>query len=130
MTSHNPNDEREGFCGNCHAYTGARALTDLTDQLPSDLPSDAKVKVINLVTEGTVLPPAAPNVCQLCERDHEPEQPHNRDNLGYQYRFYHDHARWPTWADAMAHCAPEVQQAWKQELAKHGVPAEQLTVGA
>lgn len=22
MTSYNPNDEREGYCGNCHAFTG------------------------------------------------------------------------------------------------------------
>jgi hypothetical protein len=22
MTSHNPNDERYGYCGNCHDYTG------------------------------------------------------------------------------------------------------------
>lgn len=22
MTSHNPNDEREGYCGNCHRWTG------------------------------------------------------------------------------------------------------------
>jgi uncharacterized C2H2 Zn-finger protein len=25
MTSANPNDVREGYCGNCHAFTGARA---------------------------------------------------------------------------------------------------------
>lgn len=24
MTSYNPNDIREGYCGNCHAYTSAR----------------------------------------------------------------------------------------------------------
>jgi hypothetical protein len=24
MTSHNPNDAREGYCGNCHDWTGAR----------------------------------------------------------------------------------------------------------
>jgi len=23
MTSHNPNDVREGYCGNCHDWTGA-----------------------------------------------------------------------------------------------------------
>ena len=22
MVSHNPNDEAEGYCGNCHDYTG------------------------------------------------------------------------------------------------------------
>lgn len=24
MTSYNPNDIREGFCGNCHAWTSSR----------------------------------------------------------------------------------------------------------
>lgn len=27
MTSYNPNDIREGYCGNCHAWTAVR-LTD------------------------------------------------------------------------------------------------------
>jgi hypothetical protein len=27
MTSHNPNDEREGYCGNCHDWTGQRQLS-------------------------------------------------------------------------------------------------------
>lgn len=26
MTSHNPNDEREGYCGNCHAWTGTPSV--------------------------------------------------------------------------------------------------------
>jgi hypothetical protein len=32
------------------------------------------------------------------------------------YRFYGIRGRWPTWADAVAHCTPEVQQAWKQRI--------------
>jgi hypothetical protein len=27
MTSHNPNDEAHGYCGNCHDFTGERDMT-------------------------------------------------------------------------------------------------------
>lgn len=111
MTSHNPNDEREGFCGNCHKYTGER---------------QHGVKVINMAMEGTILPPPR-GVCQLCGRDHDPAQPHDQQNIGYQYRFYQANGgRWPTWADAMAHCAPEVQQDWMTKLRELGVTEAQL----
>ena len=52
---------------------------------------------------------------------HSPEQPHNRDSLAYQYNFYDAHGRWPTWADAMAHCPEEVKKVWTQALREQGV---------
>jgi hypothetical protein len=32
------------------------------------------------------------------------------------YHFYAQYGRWPTWADAVAHCEPEMQAIWKEEL--------------
>ena len=52
--------------------------------------------------------------CPECAVKHDPEQPHNQDSLTYQYKFYDQHGRWPTWADAMAHCSDEL----KKELDK------------
>ncbi len=59
--------------------------------------------------------------CPMCAVKHEPELPHNRDSLAYQYKFYDQHGRWPTWADAMAHCTPEMKAFWRKELESRGV---------
>lgn len=59
--------------------------------------------------------------CPDCAVKHDPRMPHNRDSLTYQYKFYDQHGRWPTWADAMAHCDPAVKEAWIEGLRKHGV---------
>jgi hypothetical protein len=72
--------------------------------------------------EGTwILMPAPPGACSQCAVDHEPDQPHNQGSLFYQYAFNAEHGRWPTWADAMAHCTERVQECWKQRLAQHGI---------
>jgi len=62
--------------------------------------------------------PCAPEVCQQCAVDHAPEAAHNALSIYYQYKFYGEHGRWPTWKDAIAHCSPEVQAFWEQELRK------------
>lgn len=67
------------------------------------------------------LMPCAPDVCQECAVDHPVDQPHNQQSLYYQYHFYSQHGRWPTWADAMAHCSDEVKAIWTEELKKHGI---------
>lgn len=72
-----------------------------------------------------ILPPK-PGTCPECAVDHAPAMPHNRDSLFYQMRFYQQHGRFPTWADAMAHCSDAVKACWKSELAKKGIPPEQL----
>lgn len=73
------------------------------------------------IGEGFHLLPPPPGVCQECGVDHEPEWPHNAQSLYYQYAFFASHQRWPTWADAMAHCDEQMRQEWVRELAKHGV---------
>lgn len=62
-----------------------------------------------------------PGVCPECAVDHLPEEPHNQQSLTYQYDFFGKNGRWPTWADAMAHCTPEVRQVWIEGLREHGV---------
>jgi len=59
--------------------------------------------------------------CPECAVVHDAEQPHNQQSLFYQYSFREKHGRWPTWADAMAHCSPEVKAFWVKELATFGV---------
>jgi hypothetical protein len=68
-----------------------------------------------------VRPPLKEGQCPLCLATHHPDQPHNQQSLFYQYSFYEGHGVWPTWADAMAHCTPEVKKLWTDELAKEGI---------
>ena len=72
------------------------------------------------IKQMLLLPPA-PHLCQICAVKHKPEAPHNRDSLYYQMKFHMEQGRWPTWADALAHCEAEVQQIWREALAEHGV---------
>lgn len=71
------------------------------------------------MTGFTLLPPAA-GVCQQCAVDHEPNEPHDAESLRYQFWFYGQHERWPTWADAMAHCTAEIRAVTTAVLAEHG----------
>lgn len=69
---------------------------------------------------GFRLLPPAKDVCQECAVKHEPELPHNRDSMFYQYSFYSKNGRWPVWKDALLHCAPEVREVWECEIRKAG----------
>jgi hypothetical protein len=51
------------------------------------------------------------DVCPECLTKHGPEAPHDKDSLFYYCTFRAMHGRWPTWADAAAHCG--------QSLATH-----------
>jgi hypothetical protein len=42
----------------------------------------------------------------------------------YQMRFYGVRGRWPTWADAVAHCAPNMRAHWKRALTRKGAWSE------
>jgi len=70
---------------------------------------------------GLHLQPAPAGTCPECAVAHDPTYPHNQQRLYYQYHFYADHNRWPTWADAMDHCTEEMKKLWIEELGKHGV---------
>ncbi len=64
--------------------------------------------------------PPAPGTCPACAVKHRPDEAHNALSMYYQYRFYGLRGRWPTWADAVAHCAPEVQARWRFALEEMG----------
>ena len=69
----------------------------------------------------TLLGRTPEGTCPECAAKHASEEPHNKDSLAYQYKFYDQHGRWPTWEDAMAHCTDEVKKYWKQALRRRGV---------
>lgn len=70
--------------------------------------------------EIQIIPPR-PGTCPECAVDHDRTMPHNRDSLYYQMRFRQRNGRFPTWADAMAHCSDMVKAYWTGELAKRGI---------
>lgn len=70
-----------------------------------------------------LLPPKE-GTCPICAHPHEPEAPHNQQSLYYQYRFYGIRGRWPTWADAVAHCEPGLAALWREELTRRGAWSE------
>lgn len=79
-----------------------------------------------------MLMPAAPGTCPMCAVKHKPADPHNQQSMFYQMRFKMAHGRWPTWADAVAHCPSSVQVMWEMELrrmsawsAPDGVPVSE-----
>lgn len=73
----------------------------------------------------TLLGQTPPGTCLMCAVAHDPEQPHNQQSLTYQYKFYDQHGRWPTWVDAMEHCSEDVKARWKAELEKRGIAVGQ-----
>ena len=67
-----------------------------------------------------------PGACPACAVKHDPSQPHNLQSLTYQYKFYDEHGRWPTWSDAMAHCSDEIKDFWVKALRERGVEVENV----
>lgn len=66
-----------------------------------------------------MLPPAADR-CQICAERHPPESAHNAQSLYYQMAFHGIAGRYPTWADAVAHCDDKMKAAWKAKLTELG----------
>lgn len=79
-------------------------------------------EVVETRTTHWTLKPPPETACQTCGHNpaHQPDEPHNKQSFYYQYAFYGEHKRWPTWKDAMAHCDPETQQKWEQQLRQMG----------
>lgn len=86
--------------------------------------ANENIKVIDIAEEGMLLPPPK-GTCPECAVAHEPEMPHNQQSLYWQYHFYNQHGRWPTWADAMAHCTNEIKGLWIEALGKHGIEVKE-----
>lgn len=68
-----------------------------------------------------VVTEAPPGTCPMCAFDHDGGDPHDQQSLRYQYAFYVEQHRWPTWADAMAHCDEETRAIWRQALEEKGI---------
>ncbi len=66
--------------------------------------------------------PAAEGKCPDCATDHDPQLPHNQQSLFWNYRFLGLYGRWPTWADALAHCDDETAKMWIGAMPEHGGP--------
>ena len=94
-----------------------------------ELQSRSRFLKVHLWGGGFTLLPARPGTCPECAVDHDPKQPHNQQSLYYQYHFYAEHQRWPTWDDAMAHCDDQIKTLWISELRKAGVPYYNMTKG-
>lgn len=86
---------------------------------------DSKGNVTEGIAQAGIVPPH-PDACQVCgtRPAHLPTEPHNALSLYYQYTFYGEHGRWPTWKDAVAHCDPNTQATWEAELRSRGVWTE------
>lgn len=69
---------------------------------------------------GFQMLPAAEGLCPLCAYDHPPSRPHNAQSMFYQMRFRGAHGRWPTWADACAHCSSEIREITRQVIERKG----------
>ncbi|WP_339063601.1 hypothetical protein [Tepidibacillus marianensis] len=65
--------------------------------------------------------PAREGTCPECAVTHEEYLPHNQESLFYQYKFYNEHGRWPTWEDAMSHCNDEVKAKWIKAMKEIGI---------
>lgn len=76
-----------------------------------------EIKTIDLLKEGTLLPPAE-GKCQECGREHPKEYPHDHTSLYYQMSFKKKHDRWPTLDDAMEHCAEDMKELWPKAVKK------------
>lgn len=85
--------------------------------------TDLATGVSTRQNSAALLMPCPPEACQTCGQNpaHPADQPHNADSLYYQYAFFGEHHRWPTWVDAVAHCPEPVRTAWEKALRTAGV---------
>lgn len=72
------------------------------------------------MSDWQVLPPGS-GKCRSCAVEHDDSQPHDATSLYYQVLFANTHGQSATWADAIAHCEPEVKKAWTECLNSIGI---------
>jgi len=65
--------------------------------------------------------PTRHGTCPECGIAHPKEYPHKQNSLAYQYSFYNDHGRFPTWEDALSHCDEEMKAKWIKSLKELGI---------
>ena len=64
-----------------------------------------------------------PGKCPYCAGTHKKGEPHDRDSLYYQNRFFKDNGRFPTWEDAMRNC-DEDKRRFTEKMRKRGIITE------
>lgn len=84
---------------------------------------DDETSIEAKTTQMSLLPPSEDG-CPICATKHPPAMPHNAQSMYYQYRFFGVRGRWPTWADAVAHCEDHVREWWEAELRRQGAWTE------
>ena len=76
--------------------------------------------------ERIAIIPKREGTCPECAVWHDPKMPHLLGSMYYQVHFRQKHGRFPTWADAMAHCAKPMQHEILAWLKEKGVPEEDI----
>lgn len=76
--------------------------------------------------EVRILPPTK-STCPICADRHAKHEPHNRNSLYYQMRFFRKHGRLPRWADALDDTSEMTRAYWMGEMIKKGVRLEEIT---
>ena len=64
--------------------------------------------------------PPLKGTCKVCGTRHTIIDGHNLQSLAYQSRFRAAYGREPTWADAVAHLPPDLQERWRKVVASMG----------
>jgi hypothetical protein len=72
--------------------------------------------------------PPGQGKCRNCAVAHDDMDPHDATSFYYRFLFVNTHGRDATWADAMAHCEPEVQRAWTRYLNSIGIDVNSTNV--
>lgn len=114
-----PHDRPDCPCGHPWGEQGPCGGCNCADENPHE---DFVVQEMPM-SAWKLLPPAA-DACQVCATKHEPEQPHNAQSLYWQTKRHIEGQPPATWMEAMAHCAPEVQEHWKRKLTRLGQKLE------
>ena len=83
--------------------------------------SGERVVIYRPVGGKLQLMPPAPHLCQVCGSDHGAGEAHDPTSVYYQYAFYENNGRYPSWRDSIAHLDAEHQQHWLDELAEQGL---------
>jgi hypothetical protein len=79
---------------------------------------------MEVVEKSFMLLPPADGKCRICAAEHKPESPHDGTSLFYHTRFNMRYKRPATWADAIAHCSPEMRAVIATFLAGKGLWTE------
>ena len=75
------------------------------------------------IRDAVIMPPVRGS-CPICACFHKKGEPHSRESLYYQMKFWQENGRFPTWNDATAHCTPKMRIAFKEEMRRHGIEIE------